>query len=34
VHELVESYQQPNVAAEILKVYHGATLPAWNTPSK
>jgi D-methionine transport system substrate-binding protein len=34
VHELVESYQQPNVAAEILRVYHGATLPAWNAPSK
>lgn len=30
VHALVESYQQPNVAAEILSVYHGATLPAWN----
>jgi D-methionine transport system substrate-binding protein len=30
VHELVESYQQPNVAAEIQSVYHGATLPAWN----
>lgn len=29
VKELVASYQQPNVAAEILKVYHGATLPAW-----
>ncbi|PVX73143.1 MetQ/NlpA family lipoprotein [Paraburkholderia unamae] len=29
VHTLVESYQQPNVAAEILAVYHGATLPAW-----
>jgi len=29
VHELVASYQQPNVATEILKVYHGATLPAW-----
>ena len=30
VHALVESYQQPNVAAEILSVYHGATLPAWD----
>ena len=30
VHALVQSYQQPNVAAEILSVYHGATLPAWN----
>jgi D-methionine transport system substrate-binding protein len=30
VHALVDSYQQPNVAAEILSVYHGATLPAWN----
>jgi D-methionine transport system substrate-binding protein len=30
VHTLVEAYQQPNVAAEILSVYHGATLPAWN----
>jgi len=29
VHALVESYQQPNVASEILAVYHGATLPAW-----
>ena len=29
VHALVESYQQPNVAAAILTVYHGATLPAW-----
>ncbi|MCB8876913.1 MetQ/NlpA family lipoprotein [Acidisoma silvae] len=29
VKQLVASYQQPNVAAEILKVYHGATLPAW-----
>lgn len=29
VQQLVASYQQPNVAAEILKVYHGATLPAW-----
>jgi D-methionine transport system substrate-binding protein len=25
VHDLVENYQQPNVAAEILSVYHGAT---------
>jgi D-methionine transport system substrate-binding protein len=30
VHALVESYEQPNVAKEILAVYHGATLPAWN----
>jgi D-methionine transport system substrate-binding protein len=30
VHTLVQSYQQPNVAVEILSVYHGATLPAWN----
>jgi D-methionine transport system substrate-binding protein len=29
VKALVESYQQPNVATEILQVYHGATLPAW-----
>lgn len=29
VKALVESYQQPNVAAEIIAVYHGATLPAW-----
>jgi len=29
VHALVESYQQANVATEILAVYHGATLPAW-----
>ncbi|QGZ64949.1 MetQ/NlpA family lipoprotein [Paraburkholderia acidisoli] len=29
VHTLVESYQQANVATEILSVYHGATLPAW-----
>ncbi|WP_144107846.1 MetQ/NlpA family lipoprotein [Paraburkholderia sp. BCC1886] len=34
VHDLVDSYQQPNVAAEILRVYHGATLPAWNEPAK
>jgi D-methionine transport system substrate-binding protein len=33
VHTLVQSYQQPNVAAEILGVYHGATLPAWNDAS-
>ncbi|CAB3769093.1 MetQ/NlpA family lipoprotein [Paraburkholderia solisilvae] len=33
VRDLVESYQQPNVAAEILSVYHGATLPAWNGPA-
>ena len=33
VHTLVQSYQQPNVAAEILSVYHGATLPAWNDAS-
>jgi D-methionine transport system substrate-binding protein len=33
VHTLVQSYQQPNVAAEILSVYHGATLPAWNESS-
>ena len=33
VHALVQSYQQPNVAAEILSVYHGATLPAWNGAS-
>lgn len=32
VQELVTSYQQPNVAQAILKVYHGATLPAWNKP--
>lgn len=30
VHDLVESYQQPNVSAAILKVYRGATLPAWD----
>jgi D-methionine transport system substrate-binding protein len=29
VKTLVESYEQPNVAHEILAVYHGATLPAW-----
>ncbi|MEW6339563.1 MAG: MetQ/NlpA family lipoprotein [Pseudomonadota bacterium] len=33
VKTLVQSYQQPNVAAEILSVYHGATLPAWNEAS-
>jgi D-methionine transport system substrate-binding protein len=33
VHALVESYQQPNVAAEIQSVYRGATLPAWNGPA-
>jgi D-methionine transport system substrate-binding protein len=30
VRTLVTSYQQPNVAAKILAVYHGATLPAWS----
>lgn len=30
VKTLVDSYEQPNVAAEILSVYHGATLPAWD----
>jgi D-methionine transport system substrate-binding protein len=30
VKPLVQSYQQPNVAAEIEKVYHGATIPAWD----
>lgn len=30
VKTLVASYQQPNVAAKILAVYHGVTLPAWN----
>ena len=30
VHTLVQSYQQPNVSAEILSVYHGATIPAWD----
>ncbi|TKC78837.1 metal ABC transporter substrate-binding protein [Trinickia terrae] len=34
VRALVESYQQPNVSAEILKVYHGATLPAWDSAQK
>jgi D-methionine transport system substrate-binding protein len=29
VKALVASYQQKNVSDEILKVYHGATLPAW-----
>jgi D-methionine transport system substrate-binding protein len=33
VKTLVQSYQQPNVAAEILSVHHGATLPAWNEAS-
>ncbi|WP_347558102.1 MetQ/NlpA family lipoprotein [Robbsia sp. KACC 23696] len=33
VHALVESYQQPNVHAEILSVYHGATIPAWDGAS-
>ena len=33
VRALVESYQQPNVAAKILSVYHGATLPAWSDPA-
>jgi len=26
---LVAAYQQKNVSAEILKIYHGTTLPAW-----
>ncbi|MDR5773898.1 MULTISPECIES: MetQ/NlpA family lipoprotein [unclassified Caballeronia] len=30
VKTLQTSYQQANVAATILKVYHGATLPAWD----
>jgi D-methionine transport system substrate-binding protein len=30
IHALVTSYQQPNVAAEILTVYHGVTIPAWD----
>lgn len=30
VRDLVESYQQPNVSAAILKVYRGAALPAWD----
>ncbi|WP_321845679.1 MetQ/NlpA family lipoprotein [Paraburkholderia bannensis] len=30
VRDLVASYQQANVAAKILAVYHGTTLPAWN----
>ncbi len=30
VRTLAQSYQQPNVAQEILKVYHGTTLPAWD----
>ena len=29
VKTIVDSYQQANVASTILKVYHGATLPAW-----
>ena len=34
VHTLVASYQQPNVAAEILNVYHGVTIPAWEGASR
>jgi D-methionine transport system substrate-binding protein len=35
VKELLESYQQANVASVILSVYHGAVLPAWDgAPSK
>ncbi|MBB5407696.1 D-methionine transport system substrate-binding protein [Paraburkholderia sp. HC6.4b] len=30
VKAIVDSYQQTNVAAAILTVYHGATLPAWD----
>ncbi|KAF1036198.1 metal ABC transporter substrate-binding protein [Burkholderia sp. Ac-20384] len=30
VRALVESYQQPNVAAKIIGVYHGEALPAWS----
>ncbi|SMG06629.1 MetQ/NlpA family ABC transporter substrate-binding protein [Paraburkholderia susongensis] len=30
VKTIVDSYQQANVASEILTVYHGATLPAWD----
>ncbi|AQH02744.1 metal ABC transporter substrate-binding protein [Burkholderia sp. KK1] len=30
VKELVESYQQENVAATIRSLYHGAVLPAWD----
>ncbi|WP_345817089.1 MetQ/NlpA family lipoprotein (plasmid) [Paraburkholderia sp. PREW-6R] len=30
VKTVVDSYQQANVASSILKVYHGATLPAWD----
>ncbi|MGF6367785.1 D-methionine transport system substrate-binding protein [Paraburkholderia sp. RAU6.4a] len=30
VKTIVDSYQQTNVAAAILTVYHGATLPAWD----
>jgi len=29
VRALVDSYQQPNVAAEIISIYHGEALPAW-----
>lgn len=34
VHALVASYQQPNVAAEVLNVYHGVTIPAWDGASR
>jgi len=35
VKTLVQIYQQPNVASEIVQVYHGATIPAWeNAPQK
>ncbi|MDR5758872.1 MetQ/NlpA family lipoprotein [Caballeronia sp. LZ035] len=30
VKTIVDSYQQADVASTILKVYHGATLPAWD----
>jgi D-methionine transport system substrate-binding protein len=30
VRELLDSYQQANVATTILSVYHGAVLPAWD----
>ncbi|WP_408162473.1 MetQ/NlpA family ABC transporter substrate-binding protein [Caballeronia jiangsuensis] len=30
VRELLDSYQQTNVATTILSVYHGAVLPAWD----
>lgn len=30
VKTVVDSYQQADVASTILKVYHGATLPAWD----